>query len=293
MRLNLVTFKQTKLALHQVDQLEEEIDWTRFTFQHGFRQLPQQLLQQVQQPLTSLLPSAFPDVDVKMSEASQSPSPLPPGQVATQQPATIRSDQDAASPPPSPATVPAASDLQHEPAQRAQQDSPSGQAEAEHAMLRSGDAETETAGDLGMATEGEEGQGSAGEGGPEAEGQRLTRSRRGNAAGLFMLDHGSQLIPKKVALVPSSPHIPLHHTAKHECATVLGLNSNSNAVIFCVPSWLCAYCMLHVLDGAALESGVTVLKNNNNCYNNHHSNNNNHYNKFISFNNNKNNNNNG
>jgi len=31
-----------------------------------------------------------------------------------------------------------------------------------------------------------------------AEGQRLTRSRRGNAAGLYMLDHGSQLVPKKV-----------------------------------------------------------------------------------------------
>ena len=32
-----------------------------------------------------------------------------------------------------------------------------------------------------------------------AEGQRLTRSRRGNAAGLYMLDHGSQLVPKKVS----------------------------------------------------------------------------------------------
>ena len=30
------------------------------------------------------------------------------------------------------------------------------------------------------------------------EGQRLTRSRRSNAAGLYMLDHGSQLVPKKV-----------------------------------------------------------------------------------------------
>ena len=29
------------------------------------------------------------------------------------------------------------------------------------------------------------------------EGQRLTRSRRSNAAGLYMLDHGSQLVPKK------------------------------------------------------------------------------------------------
>ena len=148
-------------------------------------------------------PSAFPDPDVKMSEASQSPSPSPPGQLqaATQQTITLKSDPGAAS---LPATVPAASDLQHEPAQRAQQDSPaaqSRQAEAEHAMLRSDDV-PETAGDIGMATEGEEGQGSDGEGGTQAEGQRLTRSRRGNAAGLFMLDHGSQLIPKKVTHAP-------------------------------------------------------------------------------------------
>lgn len=198
------------MAWHQVDQLEEEIDWTHFTFQHGFRQLPQQLLQQLHQPLTSLPPSAFPDPDVKMSEPSQSPSPSPPGQfqVATQQPATIKSDPDAASLPSSPATVPAASGFKNEPTQLAQQDSPtahSRQAEGEHAMLRS-DHALGTAGDSGMATEGEEGQGSDGEGGTEAEGQRLTRSRRGNAAGLYMLDHGSQLIPKKVPLAPSSQH---------------------------------------------------------------------------------------
>lgn len=136
-----------------------------------------------------------------MSEASQSPSPSPPGhlQAATQQTTTSKSDPDAAL---LSATVPAASDLKHEPAQHAQQDSPaaqSRQAEAEHALLRSDDV-SEMAGDIGMATEGEEGQGSDGEGSTQAEGQRLTRSRRGNAAGLFMLDHGSQLIPKKVAL---------------------------------------------------------------------------------------------
>ena len=92
------------------------------------------------------------------------------------------------------------------------------QAEAEHAMMRSDDA-PEAAGDVGMA-EGEEGQGSAGEGGTEAEGQRLTRSRRGNAAGLYMLDHGSQLIPKKVALAPSSPHTPLHSTTTDHITTL-------------------------------------------------------------------------
>lgn len=194
--------------MHQVDQVEEEIDWTHFTFQHGFRQLPQQLLQQLHQPLTSLPPSVTPDLDVKMSEASQSPSPSPLGQLpaAMQHPATIKLE-------PSAATAPAASglELKHEPGQHAQHDSPtaqSRQAEAEHAVLRSDDTR-ELAGDIGMAAEGEEGQGSDGEGG--AEGQRLTRSRRGNAAGLYMLDHGSQLIPKKVAHLPPNPLTTLSH----------------------------------------------------------------------------------
>lgn len=193
--------------MHQVDQLEEEIDWTHFTFQHGFRQLPQQLLQQLHQPLTSLPPSVTPDPDVKMSEASQSPSPSPQGQLqvhAMQHPATIK---------PEPSTATASGlELKHEPGQHAQHDSPteqSRQAEAEHAVPRSDDTR-EMAGDIGMAAEGEEGQGSDGEGG--AEGQRLTRSRRGNAAGLYMLDHGSQLIPKKVAHLPPNPLTTLSHT---------------------------------------------------------------------------------
>ncbi len=49
-----------------------------------------------------------------------------------------------------------------------------------------------------------------------AEGQRLTRSRRGNAAGLYMLDHGSQLVPKKV--------LPLCMPNKLHCMGILWSN---------------------------------------------------------------------
>ena len=61
--------------------------------------------------------------------------------------------------------------------------------------------------EAGVGEDGDaEGQGSDDE---SAEGQRLTRSRRSNAAGLYMLDHGSQLVPKKV-----STHLFfLHHFA--------------------------------------------------------------------------------
>ena len=226
--------------MHQVDQLEEEIDWTHFTFQHGFRQLPQHLLQQLHHPLTSLPPSVTPDPDVKMSEASQSPSPSPLGQLpaAMQHPATIKPD-------PSAATVPAASglELKLEPGQRAQQDSPteqSRQAEAEHAVLRSDDTR-EMAGDIGMAAEGEEGQGSDGEGG--AEGQRLTRSRRGNAAGLYMLDHGSQLIPKKVAHLLPNPFTTLPHI-NHDCSTGLGLPTAKAVLSYATCQTRCAHLLL-------------------------------------------------
>ena len=34
------------------------------------------------------------------------------------------------------------------------------------------------------------------------EAKRITRSRKSNAAELYMLDHGSQLVPKKVSLPP-------------------------------------------------------------------------------------------
>lgn len=188
--------------MHQVASAEEEIDWTHFTFQHGFRQLPQQLLQQVHHPVTS----AFPEADVKMSEASQSPSPSPLDHlsVATQQSADIKSDSDAV---PAPSAAAPGLKVKDKLTQHAQQDSPAAlmkQEEAEHAALKAEDA-PEMGEEGGMAAEGEggltrageEGQGSDGEIG--AEGQRLTRSRRGHAAGLYMLDHGSQLIPKKAS----------------------------------------------------------------------------------------------
>lgn len=200
------------VGLYQVASAEEEIDWTHFTFQHGFRQLPQQLLQQLHHPVTSALPSAFPEVDVKMSEASQSPSPSPLGQFlgATQRSADLRSESDAAS---APAATAPSLNIKDDPAQHARRDSPAELArheEAEHGALKEEDV-PEGEGEVGMAAEGE-GLGGAGEEGSDgevgAEGQRLTRSRRGNAAGLYMLDHGSQLIPKKASSPFATPCQP-------------------------------------------------------------------------------------
>lgn len=200
------------VGLHQVDSAEEEIDWTHFTFQHGFRQLPQQLLQQLHHPVTSALPSAFPEVDVKMSEASQSPSPSPLGQFlgAPQRLADVRSKSDVV---PAPAVTAPSWNIKDEPTQHAQHDSPAALArheEAEHAALKEEDV-PKGGGEVGMAAEGE-GLGGAGEEGSDgevgAERQRLTRSRRGNAAGLYMLDHGSQLIPKKASNPLATPWQP-------------------------------------------------------------------------------------
>lgn len=54
-------------------------------------------------------------------------------------------------------------------------------------------------GAMGVGADGDQGEQEGQEFDEESvEGQRLTRSRRGNAAGLYMLDHGSQLVPKKV-----------------------------------------------------------------------------------------------
>ena len=208
------------LVMSQADPVGEEIDWTHFTFQHGFRQLPQQLPQQLYQPPTNLPPSAFANADTKVFEASQSPSPsllkvLP---VADQHPAAVSSKHDSS--PSLTAGEPATSgmDYKQEPSQHAQQglaglkEEPSqlaqqarvssneleSESHAEHAELKEEDTE-ELAGNIGTAAEREEGHGSDEEG---EEGQRLTRSRRGNAAGLYMLDHGSQLIPKKARSVP-------------------------------------------------------------------------------------------
>lgn len=206
--------------MHQGEQAEEEIDWTHFTFQHGFRQLPQQLQHQAHQPAASMPPSAFSNDDTKVSASSQSPSLSPLGQlpVAAQHPIDIdtRSESDATPPPPvaaDPASL--ASNLNPAASQHAQQGSPSSKFKqdspqraqpmvshaldkadhAEHAELKAEDTE-EATGDIDMVAEAEEGQDSGEEG---VDGQRLTRSRRGNAAGLYMLDHGSQLIPKKAS----------------------------------------------------------------------------------------------
>ena len=152
-----------------------------------------------------------------MSDASENPSPSLSDHLnaASQQPADLKSETDAA--PPSAATDAGRSTAanQEESAQHAQQGSAdltfkdelmhtaqqgslhemARQGHAEHAELKADNTE-EMAGDIGMMAEREEGHDSDEEG---AEGQRLTRSRRGNAAGLYMLDHGSQLIPKKAS----------------------------------------------------------------------------------------------
>lgn len=157
-------------------------------------------------------PSAFSNPDVKMSDASGNPSPSLSGHLtaASQQPADFKFETDAA--PPSAATDAAGStainnqgsaqhaqqgstDFKQEPMHTAQQGSLRELGRQGHAELKAEDTE-EMAGDIGMMAEGEEGHDSDEEG---AEGQRLTRSRRGNAAGLYMLDHGSQLIPKKAS----------------------------------------------------------------------------------------------
>ncbi|KAL3145939.1 hypothetical protein ABBQ38_015299 [Trebouxia sp. C0009 RCD-2024] len=164
----LLLEKEPSLS-HSVASAEEEIDWTHFTFQHGFRQLPQQLLQQLHHPVTSALPSAFPEVDVKMSEASQSPSPSPLGQFlgATQRSADLRSESDAAS---APAATAPSLNIKDDPAQHARRDSPAELArheEAEHGALKEEDV-PEGEGEVGMAAEGE-GLGGAGEEGSDGE----------------------------------------------------------------------------------------------------------------------------
>ena len=57
---------------------DDEIDWTHFTFQHGFRQLPQHLPHQLPQRLPSapsLATNGPASTDAEMSEAGHSPSP--------------------------------------------------------------------------------------------------------------------------------------------------------------------------------------------------------------------------
>ncbi|KAL3155854.1 hypothetical protein ABBQ32_012863 [Trebouxia sp. C0010 RCD-2024] len=164
----LLLEKEPSLS-QSVDSAEEEIDWTHFTFQHGFRQLPQQLLQQLHHPVTSALPSAFPEVDVKMSEASQSPSPSPLGQFlgAPQRLADVRSKSDVV---PAPAVTAPSWNIKDEPTQHAQHDSPAALArheEAEHAALKEEDV-PKGGGEVGMAAEGE-GLGGAGEEGSDGE----------------------------------------------------------------------------------------------------------------------------
>ena len=57
---------------------DDEIDWTHFTFQHGFRQLPQHLPHQLPQRLPSapsLATNGPASTDAEMLEAGHRPSP--------------------------------------------------------------------------------------------------------------------------------------------------------------------------------------------------------------------------
>ncbi|KAA6418167.1 MAG: PHD zinc finger-containing [Trebouxia sp. A1-2] len=181
------------------DEVDEEIDWTHFTFQHGFRQL----LHHLQHHLGPPSLAAPPTQDVEMSEASPSPSP---SSFAT---LPIKTHQESGLTPESEDNPPAGfagqatdnASFKQEAAQQAQHaDLASTRlAHAGHGHELKEEEEEHMAGAIGAGVdeerEGNEGRDSDDE---SAEGQRLTRSRRGNAAGLYMLDHGSQLVPKKI-----------------------------------------------------------------------------------------------
>ena len=186
------------------DEADEEIDWTHFTFQHGFRQLPQQLAHQLHFGPPSL--SAPPTQDIEMSEASPSPSPsgfatLP---VKTFQESGLTPESEDI---PQVGFAGQATDKakfkQEEAAQQAQH-ADLASARLVHAGHDGHELQEEEgehmAGGIGAGVDGER-EGNEGDDLDDetAEGQRLTRSRRGNAAGRYMLDHGSQLVPKKVS----------------------------------------------------------------------------------------------
>lgn len=186
------------------DEADEEIDWTHFTFQHGFRQLPQHMPHHLQQHFAAPPLSVVPSLDAEMSEASHSPSPssFPPQAPITKQEPGLTSAVDHS---PRPASLADQAehhaDSKQEAAQHAQHAdlAPNGQGHAGHAELIEEQGEEALAGGMGVGADGEEGEQEGQEFDEESvEGQRLTRSRRGNAAGLYMLDHGSQLVPKKV-----------------------------------------------------------------------------------------------
>ena len=134
-----------------------------------------------------------------MSAAPPSPSPADPASP----PVAVKPESGASpSSSPTPPLLGAinSATVKQEPAKHEQHaDMAAGrQGHAEHAELKEAGGD-QLAGDIDMAVDGE-GAGQEGSGSDEEtiEGQRLTRSRRGNAAGLYMLDHGSQLVPKKV-----------------------------------------------------------------------------------------------
>ena len=180
---------------------DEEIDWSHFTFQHGFRQLPQQLPHHLHQqlgPTSSSVPPATLTTDVDMSEYSHSPSPSTLGSL----PAAMKQESGLTpnleeTPRPPVTTDHSAHNFKQESTQHAQHTDVALNRQG-HAELKEEDA-GQQAGDIGAAADGEGEQHEGQESDEESiEGQRLTRSRRGNAAGLYMLDHGSQLVPKKV-----------------------------------------------------------------------------------------------
>ena len=186
-----------------MDEADEEIDWTHFTFQHGFRQLPQQLPHHLQQHFGPPSLSAPPTQDIEMSEASPSPSPsgfasLP---VKIHQESGLTPESEDIPPVGFAGQATDNAKFKQEAAQQAQHaDLASVRlVHAGHGHELKEEEGEHMAGGLGAGVdeerEGNEGHDSDDE---SAEGQRLTRSRRGNAAGLYMLDHGSQLVPKKV-----------------------------------------------------------------------------------------------
>lgn len=251
----------------------EEIDWTHFTFQHGFRILPQQssftslpgtvthTLTDATHPLTdgTLMDSAEAGTPsdpqllaeaVKQNPAEHAMHAAPdmisgahqsashdhteharPGshpasqqhalsghQLPSQQhhqSAAVATDQHELANGTDTAQQAHARDSGSDRAVHAAPDSNEAQ-HAQHAQLR--EAEEEPGGVHGPDAEGEgEGEGEAEGGSDEEEGaeaKRITRSRKSNAAELYMLDHGSQLVPRKVLynLPPtcSNPNNTLH-----------------------------------------------------------------------------------
>lgn len=226
----------------------EEIDWTYFTFQHGFRILPQQ---------SSLpgLPGAasHTPTGTHMTDSFEAGTPLDPQllPVATKQdpaehavPMNSNQAEDngmhaahakdaiagfgtgthqqtsinnqGSAPPQQQAAVSASELTSGGAAAQQAQDSNSnhgshpeaGLFEAQHEKQHQEAEEAQLQQAAQEEQEGHQGQDEGeGEGEAEVEGgsdddateaKRLTRSRRNNAAQLFMLDHGSQLVPRKV-----------------------------------------------------------------------------------------------